>query len=78
MASQLKDKALPGYKVTQDDSGHYALVHPDGANDEAKVQLKSLERSFRNYYYWWALRGIALPVPTQRQVAVLTAKDHVA
>jgi hypothetical protein len=63
---------MPGtYQVSQDDKHHYALIHPASLED-ANAHLDRLERSMRNYYYWWALRGIALPVPTDRQVAVIT------
>jgi len=55
--------ALPGYKMTEDDKGHYALVHPP-ALDDAGPYLKRLELSFRNYYYWWALP--ASPCPCRR------------
>src|SRR5262249_55092917 len=66
------DKALPGYKGSQNDNQRFALVHP-GAVAAARPYLDRLERSFKTYYYWWALRGLTLPVPAQRQVAVLAA-----
>jgi hypothetical protein len=76
VAAKWKDKLLEGYRVTQTDKHHFALVH-SGASDalaEVRSQMQRLENSFRGYYYWWALKGIALPVPRERQVAVLTDK----
>src|SRR5207302_10213427 len=34
-------------------------------------RLKRLEDQFKMFYYWFALQGQVLPVPTQRLVAVL-------
>jgi hypothetical protein len=74
----LRRKLLDGYKVLTTDTSHYVLLHDLSADEssDAKRQLDRLEQAFRCYYYWWALRGIALPVPRERQVAVLTAKKE--
>src|SRR5262249_23280953 len=64
-------KLLKGYKVAQDDKHHYAVVHPGMPEAELTAQWTRLEDSFRGYYYWWALRGVALPVPKDRLVAIL-------
>lgn len=71
-ATKWKDKLLDGYKVSQLDKHHFALIHSGtlGA-DEVKPHLEQLERSFRAYYYWWACKGIALHVAKDPQVAVL-------
>jgi hypothetical protein len=71
-ASKWKTKLLEGYKVTQDDKHHFALIHPNQSN--GKAQLARLEHAFRAYYYWWALRSVALPVPSERLVSVQTEK----
>jgi hypothetical protein len=71
----LRSKLLTGYKVTE--TPHYLLVH-NAANDtalEIKTHAEHLENAFRGFYYWFALRGIALTVPQNRQVAVLTSKE---
>jgi hypothetical protein len=66
-----------GYKVTEDDAHHYAIVHNSATAGLIEVQshLDLLENSFRGFYYWFALKGIALPVPKQRLVAVVTSQD---
>lgn len=69
-----RGKLLPGYKVTE--TPHYLIVH-NSANDtavEIKTHADHLENAFRGFYYWFALRGIALTVPQNRQVVVLTSK----
>ncbi len=67
-----------GYKtaISKGGKGHYLLFHNLSSNDQAEVQerLARLEDSMRTFYYWFALRGIALPVAEERQPALLTAK----
>jgi hypothetical protein len=74
VAAAWKRKMLDGYKITTTDKHHYVLLHNSSTDGlvEVKEQLDRLEDSFRGFYYWWALRGVALPVPRQRQLAVLT------
>jgi len=61
-------KEVPG-------QNHYAVLYNSAvAASEAKSHLDQLENSFRGFYYWFALRGIALPVPDYRQVAVVTGE----
>jgi len=71
LANRWKNRLLKGYSVYYTETHHYALIHPSEMT-EVTPQLDRLERSLKNYYYWWALRGIALPVPKERQVAALT------
>jgi hypothetical protein len=68
VAEQWKERLPGAYKVSQTDKHHYALI---SVLDNPTTYLDRLERGLRNYYYWWALRGVALPVPRERQVAVL-------
>jgi len=70
LAARWKNKLLPGYSLSDPGTHHYALIHPSELTEVAP-QLDRLERSMKNFYYWWALRGIALPVPKERQVAAL-------
>jgi len=70
-ARRWKERLLGDYNISQTDSHHYALLHSRKLED-ATPQLDRLEQSFKCYYYWWALRGVVLPVPRERQVAVLT------
>lgn len=60
------------YQTTK--SAHYALLQND--TGAAEVRVKALEEALENYYYWFALRGVQLPVPRQRLVAVLTADER--
>ncbi len=68
-----------GYQmaVSKNGKGHYLLFHNLSSNDQAEVQerLARLEDAMRTFYYWFALRGIALPVAEERQPALLTAKE---
>jgi len=75
-ASSLRGQLLRDYKTTE--TPHYLIVH-NSANDtavEIKTHGEHLENAFRGFYYWFALRGIALKVPQYRQVAVLTSKEE--
>lgn len=71
-------KLLNGYKVTQNDKGHFALLHlqTKRSAEDVKPHLDQLERTYRAYYYWWALRGVVLPVAKERQTAVLAETEH--
>jgi hypothetical protein len=51
-------------------SPHYALLHNDSANADSR--LKRMEITLQSYYYWFAIRGVQLPVPGKRLVGVLT------
>lgn len=69
-------RLLDGYRITESDKHHYALLHnfaPDN-NAEAQALLDRLEQTFRNFYYWWALNGTVLALPATRQVAVVAEK----
>jgi hypothetical protein len=73
-AGAWKDKLIDGYKITQTNEHHFALLH-NSASDavtEVKPQLDRLEKTFKGFYYWWALKGYTLPIPAKRQVAILT------
>jgi hypothetical protein len=68
-----KDR-LDNYKPKR--SGHYTLLYdsPSGVPDEADAILEQLNANMRGFYYWFALKGHALPVPERRLVAVLVGK----
>ena len=70
---------LSDYKeaTLNDDKGHFVLFHKLSSNEQDEVQgrLARLEDSLRTYYYWFALKGVVLPVPTERLPALLTAKE---
>jgi hypothetical protein len=52
-------------------SPHYALLHNDSANADSRI--KRMEITLQSFYYWFAIRGVQLPVPGRRLVGVLTA-----
>jgi hypothetical protein len=71
-------------------SDHYVLLYSPGAPEsEVTQRLKSLEDSYRGFFYWWAFscdkdgdlaympkgKKDALVVPDTRLVSVLTAKE---
>ncbi len=74
-AASWRGQLLRGYKVTETD--HYLLVHNAAGDSAPEIQShrEHLENAIRGFYYWFALRGIALPVPHTRQVVVLTSKE---
>jgi hypothetical protein len=61
---------LGEFNVMVSDAGHYTLLF-DGTRTNAAHRLQRLEENYQAFYYWWALQGIALPVPDFRLVAVL-------
>lgn len=52
---------------------HYALIHSavDETAEGVTRRLDQLERNFEAFYLWFALRGKALPAPTERMVSIL-------
>lgn len=54
--------------------GEHYLLYYDGDN-EAQVdsRLKRLESNMQGFYYWFAIRGEALPVPDKKLVAFLVS-----
>lgn len=67
-ASQWKDRL--GYQAMSL-SKHYAIVHQDNTQKSADRRLEALENNFKTFYIWFALRGRALPAPTEKMVAVI-------
>ncbi len=52
-------------------SQHYAIVHQENVLESAQRRLGFLEMNFKTVYLWFALRGRALPAPTEKMVAVI-------
>jgi hypothetical protein len=75
-AGAWRAKLMESYKLAEKPGYHYALLHSSQAGSAAELDqvLDTLENTFLGFYYWWALRGIELPVPRERQLAVLTDK----
>jgi hypothetical protein len=66
--------ALRGDVYKKTDSSHfYTLVHsfPSAKAVEVKDRLDLLEENFRTFYYYFALKGISLPLPKERLVVLL-------
>jgi len=51
--------------------GHYAIVHAGADIAAAQSWRRRLEHLFAGYYYWFALRGVILPLPPQQLLCVL-------
>jgi hypothetical protein len=75
-ASWLRQLLPSNYKVT--DTPHYLIVHNAASDTAAEVKShgEHLENAFRGYYYWFALKEIALTVPQRHQIAMLTNTDR--
>lgn len=67
-AAQWKDRL--GYQALSV-SKHYAIVHQDNTQKSAERRLDALENNFKTIYLWFALRGRALPAPSEKLVAVI-------
>jgi hypothetical protein len=54
-------------------SPHYAVIYTSPVSNPPEVQsrLAALEHHMKAFYYWFALKGHALPVPDEKLVAVL-------
>jgi hypothetical protein len=64
--------ALGGYQQTTSPEGHYVLLYQSiAAPQEVQSWLKRLENNYKAFYYWFALKGQALPVAHQQLLAVL-------
>jgi hypothetical protein len=66
-----KQLLTPRYETTR--SAHYALLSND--KPAAEARLHRLEDALQSYYYWFAIHGLQLPVPTQPLVAILTSEE---
>jgi hypothetical protein len=53
---------------------HYVVLHPSKLERMAEQKLKRLEHAYAAFYYWFALKGVALPAP-QKQLIVILAED---
>lgn len=71
-AASWRTRLLEGYQLFK--SEHYAILHNSPTNNEVEVKSKRdlLENSYASFYYWFALKGVVLKVPEERQVVVVT------
>jgi hypothetical protein len=67
---------LGNYRITQ--TAHYTLLYNAPSSDSAEVKSleKQLEDTYKGFFYWFALRGVTLPVPDQRMVVVLVDRPE--
>jgi hypothetical protein len=69
----LSKSVLSEYKPVEGE--HYVLMHNIDAREkvpaEVESRLRKLENNYRNFYYWFALKGQTPKVPDERLVAVL-------
>jgi Protein of unknown function (DUF1570) len=62
----------------EDKSPHYTILHdlPKGADvGDVAARAALLEHNLKGFYYWWALRGVTLPMPTERLGALMTTTE---
>ena len=60
-------------------SDHFVLVHNASGSStppEVAAYLKRLEDHYRGFFYWFAARGQAAPLPQQKLIAVLISKSE--
>ena len=55
-------------------SKHYALVHQENVQESANRRLDHLENNFKTVYVWFAIRGKALPAPSEKLVGVIVGE----
>lgn len=66
----------PGHKSQE--SAHYSLIHTLTTSDADEVlrsYLTRLENHLKSFYYWFLLKGVNLPLPTERLMVVLATND---
>lgn len=75
--SIVQDLRRQGYQKVTSDQGHYVLLTTQDPDDEAvRLRLEGLERNFKIFYYWFALKGYTLPAPKHQMVAVLVTSPR--
>jgi Protein of unknown function (DUF1570) len=59
------------YKLDQ--SPHYSVLYnsPVSGPPEVASRLKVLEEHMKGFYYWFAVKGVALPMPGEKLVCVM-------
>jgi hypothetical protein len=77
-AALLEDLKRENYRSVPSEQGHYVLYTDLRSGEQNDVEVKRfadrLEATYHNFFYWFAIRGKVLPVPTRRLVAVLVAR----
>src|SRR5262249_36977269 len=71
------EKRLTGYGMTLSDKGHYVVFYSPKAlqvPQEVSRRAMLLENHMKAFYLWFALKGHALPFPTEKLVAVMVGE----
>jgi len=71
LAKEGKGNVLPKQRLTQPDNSHFAILHAASSTNDMKSQVERLEMYYHSFFYWWALRGVNLPLPVERQLVVV-------
>jgi hypothetical protein len=71
-------KNRPGNSYKTLRTKHYTILYDsmDSEPSEVKAYAAALEENYRGFYYWFALKGKALPIPNRRLVAVVINKPE--
>jgi hypothetical protein len=74
-ATAWKDRLTGNFKIRT--TTHYAALYNsrDGEVD-VENRLARLEQSFKNFFYWFAFKGIALTPPDQKLVVIFVDKPE--
>jgi hypothetical protein len=51
-------------------AGHYIILQDDKLATD--LRAPRLEETFQTFFYWFAMHGVQLPVPTEPQIVILT------
>ena len=73
-----RDGLLKEYKaVNLANSPHYTAYHKHSNEEppEVRTRLRELEKAHQTFYYWYALRGLALPVPKERLPVIVAFQE---
>ena len=70
-ATLWKERLGADFSITSNE--FYAILHNNepGMRESVQRRLKLLDFTFKNFYLWHALKGKALPTPSEKLVAIL-------
>jgi len=76
-AGQVVAKLKESGKYKVETGKFYQVYHNLTGSDaaEARSRLARLESAYKTVYFWYALRGVELPIPNEKLIAILTSSD---
>jgi hypothetical protein len=77
-ADLIEELTKDEYQTVQSEGGHYTLltnVRSPRTDAGVKRRLTRMEETYQGFFFWFALKGQARPVPTHRLVTVLVKTD---